>query len=259
MLSYTGEQHTIGFEEPVYTVGLGENREFATDRVRLAYTSMVTPASVFDYVVAARELILRKRRRSRRLRPLALREPPLMAPGQGRRRGADHGRLAQGPPARRGGPLLLYGYGAYGHGLDPAFAPSRLSLLDRGVAFAYAHVRGGDEMGWHWYREGKLAGKRNSFKDFVACAEHLIREGYAKPGEIAIRGGSAGGMLIGAVLNMRPDDRGRVRRTRLARARRRCRCRGWHRSARPPVKRIDNVYGDRNLIITVSRSSYAEQ
>ena len=98
-----------------------------------------------------------------------------------------------------GGPLLLYGYGAYGHGLDPAFAPSRLSLLDRGVAFAYAHVRGGDEMGWRWYREGKLAGKRNSFKDFVACAEHLIREGYTQPGEIAIRGGSAGGMLIGAV------------------------------------------------------------
>src|SRR4051794_21192648 len=206
VLSYTGEQHTIGFEEPVYTVGLGENREFATDRVRLAYTSMVTPASVFDYVVAARELILRKRQEiPSGYDPSLYESRRLMAPAKD---GTEvpvtvvwrKDRLPDG-----GGPLLLYGYGAYGHGLDPAFAPSRLSLLDRGVAFAYAHVRGGDEMGWRWYREGKLAGKRNSFKDFVACAEHLIREGYTRAGEIAIRGGSAGGMLIGAVLNMRPD------------------------------------------------------
>jgi oligopeptidase B len=89
--------------------------------------------------------------------------------------------------------------------MDPAFSPSRLSLLDRGVAFAIAHVRGGDELGWRWYREGKLVKKRNSFKDFVACAEHLVREGLATPGQIAIRGGSAGGMLVGAALNKRPD------------------------------------------------------
>ena len=107
-------------------------------------------------------------------------------------------------PPEGGGPLLLYGYGAYGHGIDPAFAPSRLSLLDRGMAFAYAHVRGGDEMGYRWYREGKLAAKPNSFTDFIACAEYLINEGYTRASRIAIKGGS-GGMLMGAVANLRPD------------------------------------------------------
>lgn len=206
VLSYDGGEHTIRFEEPVYTVGLGENREFATDRIRLGYTSMVTPASVLDYVVADRELILRKRQEiPSGYDPSLYESRRLMAPAQD---GAEipvtivyrKDSLPEG-----GGPLLLYGYGAYGHGLDPAFAGSRLSLLDRGVAFAYAHVRGGDEMGWRWYRDGKLKKKKSTFLDFVACAEHLIKEGYTRQGRIAIRGGSAGGMLIGAVLNKRPE------------------------------------------------------
>jgi oligopeptidase B len=204
--SYAGEEQVIGFPESVYTVSLGDNREFVTDRIRVGYTSMVTPASVMDYVVTTREMIVRK-----------VQEIPS---GYDRERYVTRRLLATAPdgahvpitivhrhdfPPQGGGPLLLYGYGAYGHGLDPAFAPSRLSLLDRGIAFAYAHVRGGDEMGHRWYREGKLAAKPNSFADFIACAEYLIAEGYTAPGKIAIKGGSAGGMLMGAVANLRPE------------------------------------------------------
>ena len=204
--SYAGEEQVIGFPETVYTVSLGDNREFATDRIRVGYTSMVTPPSVIDYVVASRELIVRK-----------VQEIPS---GYAKERYVTRRLLATAPdgahvpitivhrddfPPRGGGPLLLYGYGAYGHGLDPAFAPSRLSLLDRGLAFAYAHVRGGDELGHRWYREGKLAQKPSSFTDFIACAEYLIAEGYTAPGRIAAKGGSAGGMLMGAVANLRPE------------------------------------------------------
>jgi oligopeptidase B len=204
--SYAGDEQVIPFPESVYTVSLGDNREFATDRIRVGYTSMVTPSSVIDYVVATRELLVRK-----------VQEIPS---GYARERYVTRRLLATAPdgahvpitivhrddfPPEGGGPLLLYGYGAYGHGLDPAFAPSRLSLLDRGVAFAYAHVRGGDEMGYRWYREGKLHSKPNSFADFIACAEYLIAEGYTAAGKIAVKGGSAGGMLMGAVANLRPE------------------------------------------------------
>lgn len=204
--AYDGSEHRIAFPESVGTPSLGDNREFRTDRLRVAYTSMVTPPSVFDYVVAERRLVLRKEQEIPsgydKSRYLTRR---LMAPA------ADGVEVPitvvhrRDFPPEGGGPLFLYGYGSYGHGLDPAFAPSRLSLLDRGIAFAYAHVRGGDEMGYRWYRDGKLEKKENSFADFVAAAEHLIREGYTQPGRIAIKGGSAGGMLVGAVANMRPD------------------------------------------------------
>jgi oligopeptidase B len=204
--AYGGAEHVIPFPEPVYTVTLGDNREFVTDRVRVGYTSMVTPPSVIEYLVGSHELIVRKEQEIPsgydKARYVTRR---LMAPA------ADGAVVPitivhrdDFPPAG-GGPLLLYGYGAYGHGLDPAFAPSRLSLLDRGIAFAYAHVRGGDEMGYRWYREGKLSAKPNSFSDFITCAEYLVQEGYTKPGRIAIKGGSAGGMLMGAVVNQRPD------------------------------------------------------
>jgi oligopeptidase B len=102
-------------------------------------------------------------------------------------------------------PTLLYGYGAYGHSSDPAFASDRLSLLDRGFVYAIAHIRGGSEMGRPWYEDGKLLRKKNSFTDFVACAEYLIGKGYTSSSRLAILGGSAGGLLIGAVLNLRPD------------------------------------------------------
>jgi oligopeptidase B len=203
---YDGEEHVIAFPEPVYTVTLGDNREFATDRVRVSYTSMVTPLSVIDYLVAERRLIVRKEQEIPsgydKSRYLTRR---LMAPAAGGVEVPITIVHAKDFPPAGGGPLFLYGYGSYGHGLDPAFAPSRLSLLDRGIAFAYAHVRGGDEMGHRWYREGKLERKENSFSDFIAAAEYLIREGYTQAGHVAIKGGSAGGMLMGAVANARPE------------------------------------------------------
>lgn len=204
--TYAGAEQVIPFPESVYTVWLGDNHEFEADRIRVRYTSMVTPASVIDYVVATRELIVRKEQEIpsgyTKARYVTRR---LMAP-------ASDGTSVpitivhrDDFPPEGGGPLLLYGYGAYGHGLDPAFAPSRLSLLDRGIAFAYAHVRGGDELGHRWYRDGKLAQKPHTFSDFIACAEYLIREGYSRAGQLVIKGGSAGGMLMGAVANLRPE------------------------------------------------------
>ena len=205
--SYDGaDEHTIDFGEAVYSAGLGDNREFETDRIRLHFSSLTTPATVFDYVVAGRELITRKVQKI----PSGY-DPELYT---SRRIWAEAGDGASVPISvvhRKDfvtdgtGPLYLYGYGAYGMGMDPAFSTGRISLLDRGFAFAIAHIRGGDEMGWNWYEAGKLEHKTNSFTDFIACAERLIEEGYAQPGRIAIGGGSAGGMLMGAVANMRPD------------------------------------------------------
>ncbi|SNB70126.1 oligopeptidase B [Arboricoccus pini] len=203
---YQGDQHQIALPEAVGTPALGDNRVFATGTIRLGYTSMVTPSTVYDYDVRARRLVTRKVQEiPSGYDKTAYRTLRLMAP-------SHDGVLVPitlvhpvDYPTDGTGRLHLYGYGAYGHGMDPAFSPHRLTLLQRGFAFAIAHVRGGDEMGWRWYETGKLAAKENSFKDFIAVAEHLINEGWAAKGEIAIRGGSAGGMLMGAVANMRPD------------------------------------------------------
>ncbi len=145
----------------------------------------------------------------RPLRRRRLRQPAHL--GQQRRRHAGAGQpggaqeVLDGIAAGRPAPLYLYGYGAYGHSLDPWFSHARLSLLERGFVFAIAHVRGGGELGEAWYRAGKLEHKQNSFDDFIACAEHLLAEGYCRPEGLAISGGSAGGLLIGAVLNQRPQ------------------------------------------------------
>ncbi|MEO1090328.1 MAG: S9 family peptidase [Pseudomonadota bacterium] len=200
-----GRTLQVPWPEPTYAAGLGANLEFATDRLRLRYGSLVSPASVMDFHLADGRLETLKVQRipsgyakddyvSERLE--ATTADGVKVPISLVRR-ADRSGDA--------GPLLLYGYGAYGMGLDPSFRGSRLSLLDRGVTFAIAHVRGGDELGRHWYDDGKLEKKTNSFGDFVACAEHLVAAGYTTPGQIAIEGGSAGGMLVGAVLNMRPE------------------------------------------------------
>ncbi|MDX6751638.1 S9 family peptidase [Geminicoccaceae bacterium 1502E] len=204
--TYDGHEHVLDFPEKVCTVAVGDNRTFATDRLRVHYTSMISPPSVIDCVVGTGELVVRK-----------VQEIPS---GYDKSRYVTRRLMARAPdgvevpvtvvhrddfPADGSGRLFLYGYAAYGMGNDPAFNPHRLSLLDRGFCFAYAHARGGDEMGWRWYRDGKLEKKENSFSDFIACAEALIEEGYARPGAIAIRGGSAGGMLMGAVANRRPE------------------------------------------------------
>ncbi len=203
---YAGNEHAIDFGEAVFTAGLGDNREFETDRIRFGFSSLTRPATVLDYHVA-----------ERRLETLKVQEIPSgYDPGRyvGRRlwaEAADGERVpislvhARDFRADGTGRLYLYGYGSYGMAMEPSFNSTRLSLLDRGFAVAIAHVRGGDELGHRWYREGKLEMKANSFTDFIACAEALIAEGFAAPGRIAIRGGSAGGMLMGAVTNLRPE------------------------------------------------------
>jgi oligopeptidase B len=201
----TGEQHLVPFPEPVYTVWPYENPEFDTTVLRFGYTSMVTPVSVIEYDLAARTWTVlketpvlgydRSHYRSERIFALApdgARVPVSLAY-----------RLPFAPDGSR--PLLLNGYGAYGVCFDPGFSSNLLSLLDRGFVVAIAHVRGGEELGRAWYESGKLLNKRNSFSDFIAVAEHLAREGYAAPDRLAIGGGSAGGLLMGAVTNLRPD------------------------------------------------------
>jgi oligopeptidase B len=197
--------HYLEFPEPVYTVAATGNAEYKTNLLRFSYTSLVTPTSVFDYNVRTRERELKKQYevrggydasqyRSERIfakAPDGVEVPISLV----YRRGFER----QGTS-----PLLLYGYGAYGHSIDPRFSSDRLSLLDRGFVFAIAHIRGGAELGEEWHDHGKLLEKRNTFTDFIACAEHLISARYTSTDRLAIMGGSAGGLLMGAVLNLRP-------------------------------------------------------
>ncbi|MEO1016563.1 MAG: S9 family peptidase [Pseudomonadota bacterium] len=203
---YHGTETPIQFEEPVYTARVGDNREFDTDRVRLSYSSMVTPPSVIDYVVKTGERHVRKTQEI----PSGY-DKSQYATTRIDAATADGVKVPVTLVHRKdfvkdgSGKLFLYGYGAYGSGTEPHFSASRLSLLDRGFCFAIAHVRGGDELGQLWYEAGKLEHKPRTFNDFIAAAEELISRNYVSPGNIAIMGGSAGGMLIGAVVNTRPD------------------------------------------------------
>ena len=207
VLARDGGSHDISFPEPLYTVGLGDNPEYDARRVRLHYSSLVTPDSVYDYDLDTREMVLRKRR------------PVLgdFAP----ERYEQHREWAQAPDgtmvpislvARRGtprdgtAPAVLYGYGSYEASMDPWFSIPRLSLLDRGIIFAVAHVRGGGEMGRRWYEDGKLLAKKNTFTDFIACAEHLVKQSWTSADRLVARGGSAGGLLMGAVANLAPES-----------------------------------------------------
>lgn len=201
-----GEEHTIAFAEEAYSLGMMAGYEFATDSLRFSYSSMTTPAEVWDYDLRTRERVLRKRQEvPSGHNPADYVTRRILAPAH------DGETVPISILHRRdtridgSAPLLLYGYGAYGHAMPAAFNTNRLSLVDRGFVFAIAHIRGGTEKGWRWYREGKLAYKENTFRDFIAAAEHLIRERFTSKGRIVAHGGSAGGLLMGAVANMRPD------------------------------------------------------
>ncbi len=206
-----GEPYYIDFPESAYEVSFGTNPNFVTDHVRLSYTSMTTPATVYDFALANRSLNTRKVQEipSGYDRSLYVTER-LMANA---RDGVDvpvslvyH----KDTPLDGSSPLYLYGYGAYGFAIPPAFSPSRISLLDRGFVFAIAHIRGGDDLGYDWYLQGKLKSRTNTFNDFVDVARHLVAEEYTRAGNIAIAGGSAGGELMGAVVNQAPDLWGAV-------------------------------------------------
>jgi oligopeptidase B len=202
----SSDEHTIAFAEEAYALGIESGYEFATDLLRFNYSSMATPAEVWDYDLPARERTLRKRQEIPSGHdPSAYVTRRLFAPT------ADGETVPISLLHRKdvaidgSAPCLLYGYGAYGISIPAAFSASRLSLVDRGFVYAIAHVRGGTEKGWRWYREGKLKQKPNTFRDFIAVSEYLIRHGWSSAGRIVAQGGSAGGTLIGAIANMRPD------------------------------------------------------
>jgi oligopeptidase B len=202
----TGAWHRIEFPEPAYLAAPGENYEFHTTLFRYSYESLVTPRSVYDYDLVTRRSTLRKR-----TEVLGGYEPEKYVTERLLARAADGTRIPisivyrRGRPRDGSAPLLLSGYGSYGYALPVAFSSNRVSLLDRGFAVALAHIRGGGEMGKPWHDQGRMLQKPNTFSDFIAAAEHLLEEGYATRDRLAIQGGSAGGLLIGAVLNQRPD------------------------------------------------------
>ena len=205
----TDDEHVIDQPEAVSTSSGGTNPEFHSSLLRYGYTSLVTPSSVFDYDMGTRERTLRKQ-----TPVLGGYEPEDYVTERLWATAGDGVEVPisivckKGRPS--GGPLLLYGYGSYEASTDPSFSSLRLSLLDRGFAFAIAHIRGGGEMGRRWYLDGKYLQKKNTFTDFIAVARHLVDTGWTTPDRLAARGGSAGGLLMGAVANMAPELFGAV-------------------------------------------------
>jgi oligopeptidase B len=198
--------YDMDFPEPLYAVGLAGNPEYETSSVRIAYTSLVTPDSVYDVDLNTRAMTLRKQKPV-----LGGYDPADYEQFREWATAADGTRVPISIVARKGvkrdgtAPALIYGYGSYEHSIDPYFSIPRLSLLDRGVVFAIAHVRGGGEMGRQWYEQGKMLTKRNTFTDFVAAAEALVRSRWTSAERLVARGGSAGGLLMGAIANIAPE------------------------------------------------------
>jgi oligopeptidase B len=196
----------VSFPEPVYAASWAGTPEFASTRLRYSYESLITPSSVFDYDALAGESLLLKREEV-----LGGYEPGRYATERLWATARDGVRVPisivypKGHARDGRAPLWLYGYGSYGIGMAASFDSRRLSLLERGIPFAIAHVRGGDEMGEAWHDDGMLMKKKNTFFDFIDCAEFLVREGWTSPERLLIEGGSAGGLLMGAVTNERPD------------------------------------------------------
>lgn len=198
--------HYLPFDEETYSAWLSVNPEFDSEWLRFGYTSLTTPVTTYDYHMATHEKLLLKRdpvlgdfdpshyeaKRLYATAPDGVSVPISLV-------------YRKGIPLNGKNPAWITGYGSYGSSYDPNFSTVRLSLLDRGFVFAIAHIRGGEEMGYEWYEQGKMLNKKNTFTDFIACVEHLIKLNYTDPDHVIIYGGSAGGLLMGAVMNMRPD------------------------------------------------------
>ena len=196
----------IDFGEPAYTAGVGANPDFDATKVRFAYTSMTTPSSVFEYDMEKRtKTLLKQQEVVGGYKPSDYITERLMVPSH------DGVLVPMSIVYKRGmvkngqNPLVLYGYGSYGSSMDAYFSVARLSLLNRGFIWAIAHIRGGEELGRQWYEDGKMLHKKNTFLDFIACAEYLVKQGFTSTDRMFAMGGSAGGLLVGAVVNMRPD------------------------------------------------------
>ena len=202
----THETHTIELPEAAYNGFPTNNREFDTPTFRFTYSSLVTPNSVYDYDLARRTRVLLKRQEIPSGFDAAQYEVRrLMAPARDGVRVPVSILLRRGTRLDGRSPLLLYAYGSYGATVEPSFNPNVLSLVDRGFVYAIAHIRGGQEMGRRWYDDGKMMHKRNTFTDYIDVAETLVKEKYTSPERLVANGGSAGGLLMGAVANMRPD------------------------------------------------------
>lgn len=198
--------HAIAFDEEAYALSVDPGLEFQTDMLRFTYSSMTTPHETYDYDMrsAARRLIKREEVPSGHDPKAYVTRRIFATAPDGARVPISLLHRADSDPAAPA-PLLLYGYGAYGHALSASFQTNRLSLVDRGFVYAIAHVRGGTDQGWDWYENGKLAHKRNTFGDFLAAARHLIALGFTARGRIVAHGGSAGGMLMGVAANEGPE------------------------------------------------------
>ena len=201
-----GESHEIAFDEEAYALHLDGGYEYRTTTTRFVYQSPTTPRQWFDYDLETRERSLRK------TQEVPSGHDPSLYVARRLYASAPDGEqvpitvlMRKGTPLDGSAPLLLYGYGSYGHAMEPSFSTRNLSLVDRGWIWATAHVRGGSDKGWGWFLGGRRETKANTFTDFIACAEHLIAHRYAAKGRIAAYGGSAGGMLMGAVVNLRPE------------------------------------------------------
>lgn len=202
----TGKKHYLDFGEQAYTTYPSINLDFDTELLRYGYTSLATPSSTYDYNMRTRERKLLKQQE------VVGGHNPADFVTERQWATADDGTLIpmsivykKGIEKNGTNPTLLYGYGSYGSSMSPTFSSTRLSLLNRGFVYAIAHIRGGQEMGRQWYEDGKMFKKKNTFTDFIDCAEYLIAEKYTTPEHLFASGGSAGGLLMGAVVNMRPD------------------------------------------------------
>ena len=202
----TGAEHPISFNDPAYVAYTGVNPEFDSDKLRYGYTSLTTPNGVYEHNMdTAKDTLLKQQEVVGTFHASDYVSERVWAPARDGKRVPVSIVYRKGTRIDGPSPMLLYGYGSYGHSMDPNFSSARLSLLDRGFVFALAHIRGGEELGRAWYDDGKMEHKMNTFTDFIDCAEYLLKNKYADPGRLFCMGGSAGGLLMGAVVNMRPD------------------------------------------------------
>ena len=198
--------YNLPFDEPAYTASIGANPDYDTDVLRFNYTSLATPSSVYDYNMATKEKKLMKQQDIvGGYSPTDYITERMFATAKDGTKVPISIVYKKGFNKDGNAPLLLYAYGSYGYSTDASFSSIRLSLLNRGFAYAIAHIRGGEDMGRYWYEDGKMMKKKNTFTDFIDCAEYLVANKFTSTKHLYINGGSAGGLLMGAVINMRPD------------------------------------------------------